>query len=327
MPIIHLDYKPSLLFRNGHIHTIYPALFRKPPAIAWERQRLELADGDFLDLDWLLQDSKKLVVLGHGLEGSSNSTYILAAAHLFFANGFNVLAWNHRSCSGEMNRLPRFYHHGVTDDLAEILAQTSGFEEVHYVGYSLGGNVLLKFLGEENSQKPKNFKSAVAISAPIDLPSCVQEIHRKSNRLYHNRFLKTLKQNVADKSQLMPDRLSTKDLEKVRTLTDFDNYYTAPIHGFSDAADYHTRASSKPFLPAIKHATFLLQAQDDPMLGADCFPLKEAEANTNLNLVITKYGGHVAFTQTKSKWHWMEEVALDFIQKHSSLIQQATNNQ
>jgi len=319
MPILNSNYKPSLLFRNGHIHTIYPALFRKPPAIAWERQRLELADGDFLDLDWLLQDSNRLVVLGHGLEGSSNSTYILAAAHLFFANGFNVLAWNHRSCSGEMNRLPRFYHHGVTDDLDAVITQTARFEEVHYVGYSLGGNVLLKYLGENTIQKPTNFKSAVAISAPIDLPSCVQEIHRKSNRLYHNRFLKTLKQKVVDKAQLMPDRLSTKDLEKVRTLTDFDNYYTAPIHGFSDAADYHLRASSKPFLPTIKLPTFLLQAQDDPMLGSDCFPIREAEENKNLHLLLTKYGGRLAFKQPSSKWHWMEKVALDFIQKHSSL--------
>jgi len=324
MPIIESSYKPSLLFRNGHIHTIYPALFRKPKPVAWQRQRLELADGDFLDLDWLFQESDKtgkLVVLNHGLEGSSNSTYILAAAHLFYANGFNVLAWNHRSCSGEMNRLPRFYHHGVIDDFERVLQQTRNYVEVHSVGFSLGGNVLLKFLGS-SLQTPSNFGAAVAISAPIDLPSCVKEIHRRRNRLYHNRFLKTLKQKVADKARLMPDRLSVGHLKNVHTLTDFDTYYTAPIHGFTSANDYHVKASSKPFLSAIKMPTLLLQSKDDPMLGQDCFPFEEAKKSADLQLLVTKYGGHVAFTQKGSQLHWMEEVSLDFIQKHASLSTQ-----
>jgi predicted alpha/beta-fold hydrolase len=318
MPLIHQPYKPSLFFRNGHVHTIYPALFRKPQPVKWQRQRLELADGDFLDLDWMPTDSERLIVLGHGLEGSSNSTYILAAAHLFAANGFAVLAWNHRSCSGEMNRLPRFYHHGVTEDLAAVLAQTSRFAEVHYVGYSLGGNVLLKYLGEMLHQKPNNLKSAVAISAPIDLVSCVHEIHRRRNRLYHNRFLKTLKQKVAEKARRMPEQLSAAHLPLVKTLTDFDTFYTAPLHGFASAADYHIRASSKPFLPNIKLPTLLLQAQDDPMLGIGCFPIREAQENPNLHLLLTKYGGHVAFTQPGSRWHWMEKVALEFAMRHST---------
>lgn len=318
MPIIQQPYKPSIFFRNGHVHTIYPALFRKPQQVNWQRQRLELADGDFLDLDWLSSDSEKLVILGHGLEGSSDSTYVLAAAHLFAANGFSVLAWNHRSCSGEMNRLPRFYHHGVTEDLVAVLTQTETFSEVHYVGYSLGGNILLKYLGENEKQKPANFKSGVAISAPIDLPSCVHEIHRRRNRLYHNRFLKTLKEKVVEKARQMPTQLSAEFLPQVKTLTDFDNYYTAPLHGFQNAADYHTRASSRPFLPHINLPTLLLQAQDDPMLGENCFPIREAEENKNLHLLLTKYGGHVAFTQPGSSWHWMEKVALDFVQSHSS---------
>ena len=121
MPIIQENYKPGLLLRNGHVHTIFPALFRKPNPVNWERQRLHTPDNDFLDLDWLRQNNNRLVILGHGLEGSSNSTYILAATHLLVANGFDVLAWNHRSCSGEMNKTARFYHHGVTDDLDLVL--------------------------------------------------------------------------------------------------------------------------------------------------------------------------------------------------------------
>jgi len=242
----------------------------------------------------------------------------LAAAHLFAANGFAVLAWNYRSCSGEMNRLPRFYHHGVTEDLAAVLEHTTNFKEVHCVGYSLGGNILLKFLGDEKHPKPENLKSGVAISVPIDLPGCVHEIHRRRNRLYHNRFLKTLKLKVAEKARQMPGQLTAAHLPHVKTLTDFDNFYTAPLHGFANAADYHARASSKPFLPHIALPTLLLQAQDDPMLGEGCFPIREAQENENLHLLLTKYGGHVAFTQPGSRWHWMEKVALDFVQQHTA---------
>jgi len=313
MPIISKTYKPHWLLRNGHVHTIYPALFRKPQAVLWQRQRLELPDGDFLNLDWHRQNSQKLVVLGHGLEGSSSSTYIQAAAHMFYQNGFDVLAWNHRSCGGEMNRLPRFYHHGVSDDLHMVMQQTSNYAAVHYVGYSLGGNVLLKYFGEEKFAKPQNLLRAVAISAPIDLHSCVQEIHRVHNRLYHNRFLKSLLAKVVEKHQLMPNDISIAHLTKIKTLTDFDHYYTAPLHGFDSPKDYYTRASSRQFLPNITLPVLLLQAQDDPMLGHTCYPITEAQASENLHLIITKHGGHVAFMQKGKRIHWMEEVALEFV--------------
>ena len=300
--------------RNGHVHTIYPALFRKPKPVNWSRQRLELEDGDFLDLDWYRgKGNQRLGILGHGLEGSSNSTYILAAAHLLFANGFDVLAWNHRSCSGEMNRLPRFYHHGVTEDLHAVLDQTISYQEVNYVGYSLGGNILLKFLGENRFEIPDNFKRGVAISAPVDLHTCVHEIHRKRNRVYHNRFLKTLIQKVEEKAALLPGQLDTSHLKKIQTLTDFDRYYTAPLHGFKSPEDYYHKASSRQYLSDISIPTLLLQAKDDPMLGQDCFPYEEGESSERLHVLITKYGGHVAFTQPGSKWHWMEETALNFI--------------
>ncbi len=311
MPILNIDYKPRLLFRNGHVHTIYPALFAKPEIVAWQRQRLLLPDGDFLDLDWKKQGSKRLVVLGHGLEGSSNSSYILSATRLFALNGFDVLAWNHRSCSGELNRLPRFYHHGVSEDLHQVLAQTGEYNEVHCVGYSLGGNVLLKYLGEDWT-KPQNLKSAIAVSSPIDLPSCVIEIHRRKNKLYHNVFLKTLKEKVTQKAAIMPDALSAKVLENVKTLTDFDTFFTAPLHGFLSADDYYHRASSKPLLDKISVPTLLLQAKDDPMLSEKCFPTEIAKNSNAVFLLVTEYGGHVAFMQPGSKWRLMEKLALDF---------------
>ncbi len=318
MPHIIESYKPGVFFRNGHIHTIYPALFRRSPEIRWVRERLTLTDGDFVDLDWLRAGKKRCVVLGHGLEGSTQSTYINTAAKLFSSHDFDVLSWNQRSCSGEMNRLPRFYHHGVTEDLHEVLQVTTHYDEVHYIGYSLGGNVMLKFLGEDKYPVPDNFVSGVAVSAPVDLPSCVETILHYSNKLYHDRFLKSLKVKVREKAAMMPGQISASHLRNVRTLVDFDRYYTAPLHGFDSPEDYYDRASSRPFLSSIRHPTMLLQAQDDPMMGEGCYPRPEAESSSSFVFVETRYGGHIAFTQPGKPWHWMEEVALDFILQNSS---------
>lgn len=318
MPIISTDYKPPFWLKNGHIHTIYPALFRKPNAVAWQREKVELSDGDFIDLDWLKNGNKKLVVLGHGLEGSSNSTYILAAANLFSKNNFDVLAWNNRSCGGQLNRLPRFYHHGVSDDLHEVFKHTAAYQEIHVVGYSLGANIVLKYLGED-WPKPQNLKSAVAVSAPVDLASSVREIHRKRNKIYHNIFLKSLREKIEKKAKVMPDKIDIAPMKKVKNLYDLDKYFTAGLHGFSSPEDYHKRASSKPFLPNITLPTLLLQAKDDPMIGAECYPFEEAQSSKHVHLIVTKFGGHVAFVQPKKQWHWMEEKALEFVQKHSEI--------
>jgi predicted alpha/beta-fold hydrolase len=321
MPIVTESYKPALFMRNGHVHTIYPALFRRPNKVQWQRRRMELPDGDFLDLDWWKSNCARLVVLGHGFEGNTTSTYVLAAAHLFHANGFDVLAWNHRSCSGEMNRLPRFYHNGVTEDLEHVLGVTKAYQELHYVGYSLGGNVMLKYLGDGQHRVPENFKSGVAISAPVDLPSCVVEMHKRRNLVYHQNFLRTLVQKVKIKHKMMPHAINSAHLNKVKTLTDFDTYYTAPLHGFESPADYYKKSSSLPFLANISIPTLLLQAQDDPMLGERCFPVEVAKRSAYFHFLQTRYGGHVAFTQPGSKWHWMEEVALEFAMRHSELNQ------
>jgi predicted alpha/beta-fold hydrolase len=321
MPFYQASYKPHLLLRNGHVQTIYPALFRKPAPVPWQRQRLELADGDFLDLDWWKNNSSKLVILGHGLEGSSNSSYILAAAHLFHQKGYDVLAWNHRSCSGEMNRLPRFYHHAVAEDLDSVVQVSRAYGEVHLLGYSLGGNVLLKYLGSPLYSKPGNLSSCIAISVPVYLPGCVTEIHRRKNALYHNRFLKTLKQKVRIKAGLTPGSLDLTQLDKVKTLTDFDRYFTAPLHGFASPEDYYQKASTLKDLENIKHPVLLLQAQDDPMLGAGCFPEDIARESDFLNFVKTRYGGHVSFMQPGAPNHWMEDLAFKFIDSAHNELQ------
>jgi predicted alpha/beta-fold hydrolase len=203
--------------------------------------------------------------------------------------------------------------------LHEVLKHTSGYDEVHYVGYSLGGNVMLKYLGEGKFTIHDNFICGVAISAPVDLPSCVEQILLFRNRLYHNRFLQSLRQKVRDKANKMPGEISASYLEHVHNLVDFDYYYTAPLHGFTSPEDYYTKASSRQFLSGISHPALLLQARDDPMMGERCYPVTEAENSSSFSFLDTRYGGHIAFTQPGSKWHWMEMVALEFICNHSSL--------
>lgn len=314
MPIKKATYSAPVLLTNGHVHTIYAALFRKVLPIVWQRERLELPDGDFLDLDWFRGKHSKLIVLGHGLEGSSTSSYILAAADYFYSRGYDVLAWNHRSCSGEMNRLPRFYHHGATDDIAYIMRETARYNAVYYIGYSLGGNVLLNYLGDEKHQKPKRLKAAVAVSAPIDLASCVAEIHRQRNRIYHDRFLRTLIKKVKKKGLLMPNALDVSRLRDIKTISQFDEYYTAPLHQFSSAADYYQKVSSKQRFQQITTPTLLIQAQDDPMLSPLCFPYSEAKNSKYVNLLAPKHGGHVAFLAGYRKGSWMDDATFTFFE-------------
>jgi len=315
MPILKSNYTPTGWRKNGQLQTIFPGFFRKITFEYSERERLTLPDGDFLDLDWKKDGNSKLVLLCHGLEGSSQSSYILGMAKIFNENGYDVLAMNHRSCSGEMNRSLRFYHHGVTDDLHEVVKHCSAYKNVHLVGFSLGGNLVLKYAGEEHFEKPENVKSVVAFSVPVDLLDCVHEIHKPKNKIYVINFLNTLKKKVIEKSKLPGLELNTENLKQVNNLLDFDNLYTAPIHGFENAHDYYERASSKQFIKNIKIPTLLVNAKNDPMLGEKCHPTELAEKLENFYFIQTAHGGHCGFIPNKGEVYWSEEVTFDFVKQ------------
>lgn len=316
MPVIQDTYKPKIFFRNGHIHTIYPAFFRKVEFKFTERKRFTLSDGDFIDLDLHKEGNNELVVLCHGLEGGSSSSYILTTAQYFATNGFDIMAINYRSCSGEMNRKEVMYHHGATEDVHEAISAQAQYKKIHLIGWSLGGNLALKYTGEPR-ERPANLKSVIGFSVPIDLISCVNEIHKPKNRLYVINFLKTLRKKIEQKAQLIPHKISTEWLREIKTLTHFDTYYTAPLHGFKSAEDYYIKSSSKQFIPKIEIPALLVNAKDDPMLGDACYPKELAEQLDNFYYLETKYGGHCGFIPPKGEVVWMEKIALDFIQKYT----------
>lgn len=315
MPLINqTEYEnPKWLF-NGHLQTIVPGLFRNIQPLAFERERIGTPDGDFLDLDWLQNKSEKLVIISHGLEGNSQRPYMLGMARQFFTKGFDVLTWNFRGCGEELNLKPIFYHSGATYDLDTVIVHAEkNYDEIHLVGFSLGGNLTLKYLGEKRKRSLK-LKKAVAISAPVHLESSCEKISSKENFIYTNRFLKTLKTKILKKAQLFPKEIATGTLRKIKTLRDFDDFFTGPLHGFDDAHDYYELNSSLYFLEGIKIPALILNAQNDPFLSPKCFPVKLGRTLENVWMEFPRQGGHVGFVQRNQQYiYWSEQRAFEFI--------------
>lgn len=305
---------PKFLF-NKHLETIYPALFRNVDGVSYHRERITTPDQDFLDLDWLLSNSQKLVILSHGLEGNSHRAYVKGMAQIFHQHGYDVLAWNYRGCSEEMNRQLRFYHSGATDDLDFVVhhAITKGYNEINLIGFSLGGNLTLKYVGEQGDSLARQVKRVVAYSVPLHLYTSSLKIASSAYGIYARRFLKTLKQKVALKASLMPG-IDIQELPRIHNLLDFDDAYTARLHGFAGALDYYERCSSLYFLNNIKRPTLLVNALNDPFLSEKCYP-EDFKNHTYLTTEYPTHGGHVGFAQlTKNGVYWSELRALQFIQ-------------
>jgi hypothetical protein len=303
---------------NAHLETIYPALIRRVNLPDYYRERIQTPDNDFLDLDWLLQPSRKLVIISHGLEGNSSRAYIKGMARALFSQGFDVLAWNYRGCSGEINRQLRFYHSGATDDLNTVLdhvLKSNQYDEINLIGFSLGGNLTLKYLGEQRIRSPL-LKRAVAFSTPLDLYTSCQEISKPSNWIYSKRFLVSLRKKVIEKSNVIQG-LDIRDLSKVKTLMEFDDYFTGPVHGFKNARDYYDKCSSLQFLRYIQLPVLIVNAWNDPFLSKACYPVDELKNHPTIHFETPDYGGHVGFTQfNKNGLYWSEQRALQFLTEH-----------
>ncbi|MBX2955473.1 MAG: alpha/beta fold hydrolase [Cyclobacteriaceae bacterium] len=312
-----MNYKPPILLFNPHLETIYPALVRRVNLQQpYQRERITTPDDDFLDLDWLTQNSKKLVIVSHGLEGNTDRAYVKGMAKQCFAHGYDVLTWNYRGCSGEMNRQLRFYHSGATDDLHTVIEHAvnlNRFSEINLIGFSLGGNLTLKYLGEERTLTPL-LRKAVVFSVPVDLhTSCIQ-ISKPGNWIYSQRFLRSLKKKVVEKSKVITG-LDSRGLEKIKTLMEFDDHFTGPVHGFKNAIDYYEKSSAIRVIKNIAIPTLLVNALNDPFLSLECFPSQELNDHRFVRMESPAHGGHVGFAQfNRQGTYWSEERAIHFLE-------------
>lgn len=311
-------YRPPILFRSAHLQTIYPTLYRKTPLITTERERIETPDGDFLDLDWSSKNGgRRLAVLTHGLEGHSRGHYCQGMAAALQRAGWEVLAWNFRGCSGEPNRKLQSYHSGATGELRIVLDHvfsTTDYEQIALVGFSLGGNLMLKYLGDAKDQLDPRICGAVALSVPCDLASSARKLEQWQNRIYMARFMRSLRAKVLEKATRFPDQISTQRLDRMRTFAEFDDVYTGPIHGFKNADDYWAQCSCRHVLADIRIPALLISAQDDPFLTAECYPHEAAKMNTLFQLETPRHGGHLGFLDfNKAQEYWSERRAVEFL--------------
>jgi predicted alpha/beta-fold hydrolase len=319
MPIVKSHYNPPHIFKNGHFSTIYSGLYRNVSGVYQKRERITLSDQDFIDLDWSYaayhKNVSKLIVILHGLEGNAQRAYVTGTAKLFNNNGYDAVGMNFRSCSGQPNRLFKSYNAGATEDLREviqhILINHPQYSHIVLKGFSLGGNVLLKYLGE-TINIPEHIKAGIAVSVPCQLQGSLEQMKRIENYLYNRMFIKHLRQKLQHKHANFPTLINLEDIKKANSMLHIDNLYTSKAHGFEDAFDYYEKCSSRQFIPNIKVPTLLINAKNDSFLSSSCFPTEEAEKSNYFHLEMPKYGGHVGFFNT-DEVYYNEKRAFDFV--------------
>ena len=310
-------FQPAFGLSNRHLQTLYSSFFKKSPNLSFEIEKFELNDGDFVECYWYNKPTKMtnkpIVTLFHGLAGSYKSPYIQTLMQKLDKEGFTPVLMHFRSCSGKMNKLPRSYHSGDTADALEWLKhlkQTYANSTLFCVGYSLGGNMLLKLLGElkENSF----IKAAISVSAPLQLDVCAYKMDTGFSKFYQHILLKDLRNSLHEKykkhnlEKLIG--LKKSEINKLDTFWKFDDLYTAPIHGFKSVNDYYTRSSAKQYLQYIKTDTLIIHSKDDPFMTLDVLP-KKSELSASIELEIYPHGGHVGFISGSfiKPHYWLED--------------------
>lgn len=297
MPLIESKYQPPAYLPGGDLQTIAPALLRKVFGVQYRRERIVTHDKDFIDLDWLDRPASPVALVIHGLEASAATPYMKGMSKALHAAGFSVAAMNLRGCSGSNNAQMRSYHSGSTDDvdtvIQHILQQVQP-AALALVGFSLGGNLVLKYLGERKVIDER-IRSAVALSVPCDLAACAVHLDIRLSWLYRNRFLRTLKKKALTRAGRLPFAISKKEINGISTLVAFDDVYTSQLYGFAGAADYYARCSSKQFIPFIKIPSLILTALNDPFFTEACFPVNECRQSEHVFLETPAGGGHVGF--------------------------------
>lgn len=317
------DYKPLFFVRNNHLNTIIPNRFRHFKNHRYHRERIATPDGDFLHLDFtepFRKVTSKAALVLHGLEGSSQSGYAKGISGILHDAGYTVAVLNMRGCGGVPNNKLQSYHSGKTDDLHTAVQYLihQGAENIMVIGFSLGGNIALKYAGDQSKSLPVEVSKIVGVSVPCDLRGSSQKLEENSNKIYLSRFLQQLKIKALDKlNRYEPTLLDKAKIRTASSFLEFDDAFTAPVHGFESAIDYYEKCSSKSVLTKIKRPTLIINALDDSFLSTGCYPFQEAEENNNIKLLTPAKGGHVGFVDKwplfKPQWH--ERTILQFIEK------------
>ncbi len=316
----NMDYKPSFLFRNGYINTVYPTYYRDVEGIEYKREKIITKDDDFLLLDWSFskhkQHSSWLAIISHGLEGNSKRAYVKGMVRAFNSIGVDALAWNFRGCGGEINLKPEMYHSCKTDDLEDVLqyAINKGYKHIVLIGFSMGGNLSLYYAGVKKDSILPEIKGIIAFSVPVDLKDASETLAKHVNKIFMKRFLNMLEEKVKKKSVMFPDTVSYEGYDNIKNFKEFDDRYTAPLHGFKDANHYWKICSCAQYLEDIRITSLLVNAKDDPFLGKKCYP--NNIKNQYLTVEFPKYGGHAGFVlNRKDGFYWSELRAIEFFKK------------
>ena len=327
IPLYTEPYTAPSWLPGGNIQTLYPYFYKPTQLFDYRRERWELDDGDFVDVDWMDGSiHKPLVVFFHGLEGGSSSHYILSVKNLLKNYNWRSAVIHFRGCSGIPNRLSRAYHAGDSAEIDWMLRRiishnrvVSAPQPVYAIGVSLGGNALLKWLGEKGEQAKELVAGVATISAPLDLAAAGSALNMGFNQVYTRHFLGTLKYKALDKLEQFPGLFDANALKKCTSIYDFDNLVTAPLHGFRDTEDYWRQSSSKPWLGHIKVPTLVINARNDPFMPASALPTQK-DVSPAVTLEFPEEGGHVGFMQGPfpGKMEWLPAKILSFFHHNCS---------
>ena len=310
-------YRAPAWLPGGNLQTLYPALVARRAHVSYRRERWNTPDGDFIDLDWTAAaaaNASPQLVLFHGPEGSSNRQYARGLMHDAVQRGWRGVVVHFRGCSGEINRLPRAYHSGDSTEIDWILRRLRAQHSaaLFAAGVSLGGNALLKWLGEQRETAKDIVQRAAAVSAPVDLHAAGHALEQGFNMIYTNNFLATMKRKSFAKLRIHPGLFDPAKLRATRTLREFDDLVTAPLHGFAGVDDYYTRASSKPLLKGVAVPTLLLNARNDPFLPGTALP-EPQQLSPAITAAFPEEGGHVGFPDSDGSIRWLPRTALEFL--------------
>jgi len=280
------------------------------------RERLELKDGDFLDLDWIKKKNKNLAILVHGLEGNTDRHYMKGMASFLSNNQYDILAMNCRSCSGEMNRHLRLYNHGETEDLGAVVEHAenqNAYQNIFLVGFSMGGSIILNYLGQQGKSVNSKISGAITFSVPTDLHDSVRKLDDPALSFYRKRFHRMLSDKIKQKALQFPDQIDISKINSFEKWSEFDDRFSAPINGYKDANEFYTRGSANNNLAEISVPTLLVNSLNDPILTPSCFPKTLAKNHPFFHLEIAERGGHVGFSWPRKKYAWSEYRTLEFI--------------